>query len=154
MRYTRRYHPVKLYVKTRSMTTRAQYWSEMTIVLLGIITKIIQRRLALQREADVHHTFRFGSWFLEPSKMQHISRQENILWSVRTLSPTGWTYECTHILVWFFLDVQCGFQMKTENENDFEMWNMNNWNAELSFILCPCFVKRPTTYVFANTYSI
>ena len=44
------------------MTTRAQHWSEMTIVLLGFIAKIIQRRLALQREADRHRNFRFGSW--------------------------------------------------------------------------------------------
>ena len=47
-------------------------------------TSVHYRRLALQREANVYRSFHFGSLFLEPSKMQHNSRQDNVLWCVRT----------------------------------------------------------------------
>ena len=42
-------------------------------------TSVHYRRLAPQRKAGVYRSFRFGSLFLELSKMQHRSRQDNIL---------------------------------------------------------------------------
>ena len=61
-----------------------------------------------------------------------------------------------------FIDVQCAFRMKTKNENK-RLPNVKYEQLELmrvvhfyesSTFLCLRIVNRPTTYVFANAYSI
>ena len=89
-------------------------------------TSVHYRRLALQREADVHRSFRFGSWFLEPSKMQYIS-------------PTSKQYTSRSDMLDvrmldFFLMCSARSEWKLKMKRTSKCENMNNWNAELSFM--------------------
>ena len=92
-------------------------------------TSVHYRRLALQREADVYHSFRFGSWILEPSKMQQRSRQDNVLWCVR--AKVRQAFVC---MLDFFLMCSARSKWILKMKRTSKCENMNNWNAELSFM--------------------